>query len=112
MLLWHRETIFMEREDVALNCFANVGDGGFSRFTLRDTAWKTGALGNPEAILTWMNEYLPHGTRIPDVSESSTKTISDRQQMPRKREYLLRFWKRVLSIEFRAPVTSRPLQIW
>lgn len=65
MLRWHRESVILEREDVALDGFADVLDGGFPCVALRDTAWKAGALGNPEPVLAGIEEDLSHVQRIP-----------------------------------------------
>ena len=65
MLRWHRESIILEREDVALDGFADVLDSGFACVALRDAAWKAGALGNPEPIPVGIEEDLSHVQRIP-----------------------------------------------
>lgn len=51
MLRGHRESVILEREDVSVDGFADVLDGGFARVALRDAAWKAGALGNPKPVL-------------------------------------------------------------
>ena len=64
MLRWHRESIILKREDVALDGFADVLDPGFACVALRDAAWKAGALGNPEPVLAGVEEDLSHAQRI------------------------------------------------
>lgn len=64
MLRWHRESVILEREDVALDGFSDVLDSGFACVALRDAAWKAGALGNPEPVLAGIEEDLSHLQRI------------------------------------------------
>ena len=65
MLRWHRESVILEREDVALDGFSDVLDSGFACVALRDAAWKAGTLGNPRPILAAIEEDLSHVQTIP-----------------------------------------------
>lgn len=65
MLRWHRQSVILEGEDIALDGFADVLDRGFASVALRDAARKAGALGNPEPVLARIEEDLSHAERIP-----------------------------------------------
>lgn len=60
MLLWHRKTVFLEGEDVALDRLADVRDGSLAGLPLRNAPWKAWALRHPKAIFTGINDCLTH----------------------------------------------------
>ena len=72
MLRWHRESVILEREDVALDGFSDVLDSGFACVALRDAAWKAGALGNPEPVLAWVEKDLSHAQARRRATSSSS----------------------------------------
>ena len=62
MLRGHRESIILEREDVALDGFADVLDRGLASVALGHAARKAQALGNPEPVLPqvrWLESDWP-----------------------------------------------------
>ena len=64
MLLWHRQAAVFEREHVALDGLANVGDGRLAALTLRNAPLKTGALGDPRAIFARIDDDLSYSQRL------------------------------------------------
>ena len=77
MLLWHRQAVVLQGEDVAFDGLADVGDGGLAVFALGDAAGKTRTLGDPETVFARINDDLSHGRRITVASESSTPMMVD-----------------------------------
>lgn len=64
MLLRHRQAIILQREHIALDGLADVGDRGLTVLALRDASRKTGALSDPKTIFTRIYDDLSHGRDV------------------------------------------------
>ena len=74
MFLGHGKAVFLEGENVAVNGLPNVCNRGFAAVPLRNAAWEAWALGYPEAVLTRINDDLPHAGRIRGASRKLKST--------------------------------------
>ncbi len=47
----HWKTVVLKGQNITVDCFTDIHDGGFPALALRNAAWKTWAFRHPKAVL-------------------------------------------------------------